>query len=127
MPAFVGEPMVAVLGGGGGGGVDEPSPVGVELGAAPVDAAGAKRSPPLSSQAPTTTISTRAATTNAAVERADRPVGSLASAGDGDGVDRGDTVLDAGMVAALGPSRLRSAGWFITDASSTLLGEAPTT
>jgi hypothetical protein len=119
--------MVSVLGEGGGGGVDDPSPVGVERGVALVDAAGAACSPPLLIQAPTVTIGTRAATRNATVERKDRPAGSLASADDGDGIDRGGALLDGGMVAALGALRLRSSGWFLAGVPSTWGEEPPTT
>ena len=57
------------------------------------------------------------------VERGDRPFGSLASPFEGDG---GAVVSDREMIAALGVSRLRLSGWFLTGTASTLGAGAST-
>jgi hypothetical protein len=121
-PTRLTEPMAAIFGRDGGAGVEEKSPRRVDGDAAPVDAAGAEGSPFLLSQAPTRTTRTRAATTAAVVERADRPVGSLASSCEGGMIDS-DTAPDGGMAVGRGASRRRSSGGFHARALTPLAEE----
>jgi len=60
-------------------------------------------------------------------ERADRVVGSSASAGDGDELDSGNGAPDGATLAVLAASRLRSSGRSLTGSPAPPEGEAPTT